>query len=84
MCIRDRDLIIGIAFDNLPCEVAVREYEKKNVIVYERSSSSLYSHRMVKSFDLDGMVRVSPLHCNSVEDIEAFLDITRQLTALTC
>ncbi|KMK07879.1 aminotransferase class V-fold PLP-dependent enzyme [Pluralibacter gergoviae] len=80
----ERDLIIGIAFDNLPCEVAVREYEKKNVIVYERSSSSLYSHRMVKSFGLDGMVRVSPLHCNSVEDIEAFLDITRQLTALTC
>ncbi|EDF8717338.1 aminotransferase class V-fold PLP-dependent enzyme [Salmonella enterica] len=78
----ERDLIIGIAFDNLSCEQAVREFEKHNIIVYERTSSSLYSRRMVQSFNIDGMIRVSPLHCNSRAEIEEFLRVTNELTHL--
>ncbi|HCB1390520.1 TPA: aminotransferase class V-fold PLP-dependent enzyme [Klebsiella pneumoniae] len=78
----ERDLIIGIAFDNISCERAVREFEARNIIVYERTNSSLYSKRMVESFKLDGMVRVSPLHCNSPEEIEMFLAATKELTML--
>lgn len=80
--LNERDLIIGIAFDNISCEQAVREFEARNVIVYERTNSSLYSKRMVESFNLDGMVRVSPLHCNSSHEIETFLKITQELTHL--
>jgi len=57
----------------------VREYEKRNVIVYERISSSLYSKRMLDSFGIDGAVRVSPLHCNSPADIDKFLQVTLEI-----
>ena len=61
---------------------AVREYEKRGVIVYDRLSSSIYSKRMLESFDMDGAVRVSPLHCNSLADIDKFLQITKELASL--
>ncbi|HSV36668.1 aminotransferase class V-fold PLP-dependent enzyme [Ramlibacter sp. WS9] len=75
-----RDLILAIGIDNLEHAQAVREYEKRGVIVYERVSSSLYSKRMLESFDLEGAIRVSPLHCNSVADVDRFLHITRQIS----
>jgi selenocysteine lyase/cysteine desulfurase len=80
--LRKRDLIVGIAFANLKPTDAVREYEKRGVIVYERVASSLYSGRMLKSFNLDGAVRISPLHCHSPRDVERFLAITEELAAI--
>lgn len=74
-----RDLILGLGFEHLDPASAVREYEKRQVITYERVKSSQYSKRMVESFGLDGLVRISPLHCNTVEDIEEFLSITKDL-----
>ena len=77
-----RDLIVGIGFEKLEPTQAVREYEKRGVIVYERVASSLYSGRMLKSFNLSGAVRVSPLHCHTPRDIVRFLAITEELAAL--
>lgn len=77
-----RDLIIGIGFDNIEYAAAVKEYEKRGVIVYERVASSLYSRRMLESFGLAGAVRVSPLHCNTVEEIDCFLEVTEEIAAL--
>jgi selenocysteine lyase/cysteine desulfurase len=57
----------------------VRAYEARGVIVYERVAASLYSGRMLKSFGLDGAVRVSPLHCHGPEDIEKFLRVTEEI-----
>jgi selenocysteine lyase/cysteine desulfurase len=74
-----RDLILAMGIANLEHAQAVREYEKRGVIVYERVSTSLYSKRMLESFGLEGAIRVSPLHCNSTEDIDRFLHITRQI-----
>jgi selenocysteine lyase/cysteine desulfurase len=74
-----RDLILAIGIDNLEHAQAVREYEKRGVIVYERVASSLYSKRMLDSFGLEGAVRVSPLHCHSAADIDRFLRITREI-----
>ena len=76
-----RDLILAIGFDHIGCALAVGEYEKRGVIVYERVSSSLYSKRMLESFGLEGAVRVSPLHCNSEADIDRFLHITQQIAS---
>ncbi len=77
-----RDLIVGIGFEKLEPTQAVREYEKRGVIVYERVASSLYSGRMLKSFNLSGAVRVSPLHCHTPQDIVRFLSITEELAAI--
>lgn len=77
-----RDLILSIGFENLGYTEAVREYEKRGVIVYDRLASSIYSSRMLESFGMDGAVRVSPLHCNSPEDIDLFLKITAELAGI--
>lgn len=77
----NRDLIIGIHFDNMDCKQAVAEYGKRGVIVYDREAAHYYS-RQVAEFDTDGMVRVSPLHCNTIAEMEEFLDISREIASL--
>ena len=77
-----RDLILAMKLANLGYYEAVREYEKRGVIVFERVATSSFSRRMVESFGLDGIVRVSPLHCNSVEEIDEFLRITEEMLSL--
>ncbi|CAG9239765.1 Cysteine desulfurase [Paraburkholderia tropica] len=74
-----RDLIAGIGFDHLDPTAAVRAYEERGVIVYERIATSLYSGRMLKSFKLDGAVRISPLHCHAPSDIANFLAVTEAI-----
>ncbi|MDR5758412.1 aminotransferase class V-fold PLP-dependent enzyme [Caballeronia sp. LZ035] len=77
-----RDLIVGIGFDGLEPTAAVREYEQRGVIVYERIGASLYSGRMLRSFNLEGAVRISPLHCHSPDDIARFLAVTEEVAAI--
>jgi selenocysteine lyase/cysteine desulfurase len=77
-----RDLILGIGFEHIDCTQAVVEYGRRGVTVYERVATSLYSKRMLESFGLPGTVRVSPLHCNSVAEMEKFLRITQDIAAL--
>lgn len=74
-----RDLIVAMSIEGLDTVEAVRLYEQENIIVYERVASSILSKRMLESFGLTGAVRVSPLHCNSVEDIEEFLRVTEKI-----
>ncbi|MEK6421810.1 MAG: aminotransferase class V-fold PLP-dependent enzyme [Burkholderia gladioli] len=76
-----RDLIAGIGFRGLDPTAAVREYAKRGVIVYERIGTSLYSGRMLRSFGLEGAVRISPLHCHAPRDIERFLAVTAEIAA---
>jgi selenocysteine lyase/cysteine desulfurase len=77
-----KDFIVAMGFENLGYTQAVREYEKRGVIVYERINTSPYSKRMLESFNMDGAIRVSPLHCNSKADIDTFLKVTMELTKL--
>ncbi|MDQ0041866.1 aminotransferase class V-fold PLP-dependent enzyme [Variovorax boronicumulans] len=74
-----RDLILGIGFDRIDCTQAVVEYGKRGVTVYERVATSIYSKRMLESFGLEGTVRVSPLHCHSMADVERFLQVTQEI-----
>jgi len=77
-----RDFIMAIGFNNIGYTQAVREYEKRNVIVYDRLVTSLYSKRILESFQMQGAIRVSPLHCNDLSDIERFLDVSEELANL--
>jgi cysteine desulfurase/selenocysteine lyase len=77
-----RDFIMAIGFENIGYTQAVREYEKRNVIVFDRLITSLYSKRMLESFGMVGAIRVSPLHCNDISDIERFLEVTEDLAKL--
>jgi len=77
-----RDFIMAIGFDNIECKDVVAEYEKRGVVTFERVATSLYSARMLKSFGIEGVVRVSPLHCHDVDDIDEFLKITKEISQL--
>ena len=74
-----RDLIVPIVFDNMTCEEAARAYESAGVVIHERTDKSLYSARQVNSIGQHGIVRVSPLHCHTYDDIDEFLRITAEL-----
>ena len=71
-----RDFIIAIELENWGYTEAVREYERRGCIVFERLNSSIYSKRMLESFGMTGCIRVSPLHCNNIEEIDEFLKMT--------
>lgn len=77
-----RDLIVALTFDGKSCTDVAREYEKRGVIVNERVKESLYSARQVLSLGVDGIVRVTPLHCHTLEEIDRFLKITAEIAAL--
>ena len=74
-----RDLILAINFKHIEPAAAVKEYDKHGVTVFERVNTNLYSKRMLESFSLQGAIRVSPLHCYSVQDIDTFLAITEKM-----
>ena len=74
-----RDLIAAIMVDNIDFTQCVAEYQRRGVTVYERVNTSIYSKRIVGALGLEGAIRVSPLHCNSTEDIDKFLRITAEI-----
>ncbi len=77
-----RDLILAISIEGLEHPQAVREYESRGVIVYERVASSIYSGRMLESLGLEGAVRISPIHCHTFDDVDRFLEVTRVITGV--
>ncbi|WP_331773169.1 aminotransferase class V-fold PLP-dependent enzyme (plasmid) [Embleya sp. NBC_00888] len=74
-----RDLIVPLTFDALSCANAVRAYEDNGVIVYERVANNHYSARILRSLGLEGVVRVSPLHCHTPQEAEHFLHVTERI-----
>ena len=60
---------------------AVKEYYARGVTVFERVNTSLYSKRIIESLGLTGCIRVSPLHCHMVDEIDEFLRITQDIVA---
>lgn len=75
----ERDLIVAISINGLDHEEAVRQYEHENVTVYDRVATNMLSKRMLDSFGIPGAIRITPLHCNSVEEIEEFLEVTEEI-----
>lgn len=76
-----RDLIAAIAIDGLSLSETVAEYYKRGVVVCDRPKTSMYACRIVEALGVDGegTVRVSPMHCHGREDIDRFLNITKQI-----
>lgn len=77
-----RDLITGIEFANMGPQQACAELEKRGIVAFERVASSEFSARMVHEFDSEGIVRISPLHVNTPEEIEQFLHTVKEVAAL--
>lgn len=78
----NRDFIMALTFDNINYTDAVAEFQKRGVIVYDRNDGNYYSVRSLHPFGLDGIIRVSPLHCHSTEDVDKFLKAAAEIAAL--
>ena len=74
-----KDLIIAMGIKGIEYSECVQRYLDHGVTVFERLSSSMYSKRIVEALGIEGAIRVSPLHCNSTEDIDRFLSITKEI-----
>ncbi|WP_255301190.1 aminotransferase class V-fold PLP-dependent enzyme [Bacillus sp. Marseille-P3800] len=77
--LEQKDFIVGLSFDDLSWSKAVELYTKKGVLVYERLATSYYSKRILESVQLEGLIRVSPLHCHTLDDMRTFIHITQSL-----
>jgi selenocysteine lyase/cysteine desulfurase len=77
-----RDFIMPVTFKNINYTDAVAEYQKRGVIVYDRNDSNYYSVRSLHPFGLDGIIRVSPLHCHDKGDVDIFLKATAEIAKL--
>ena len=73
------DLILPLTFDNLSATEAFLRYEDKGVTVHDRTDRSHYSDRQVHSIGENGILRVSPFHCHTYEEIDRFLKITEEI-----
>jgi selenocysteine lyase/cysteine desulfurase len=76
-----RDFIMAISLDNWGHTEAVREYERRGIIVFERVNTNIYSKRMLESFGMEGCIRISPMHCNNIDEIDTFLKVTAEMVA---
>lgn len=70
--LENRDLILAMKLSDYDFYETTREYEKRGIIVFERVASSAYSRRMVEALGLNGIIRVSPLHCNTMAKSMSF------------
>lgn len=75
-----RDLIAAIAIDGLSLSDTVAEYYRRGVVVCDRPKTSMYARRIVEALGIDGAIRVSPMHCHGRDDIDRFLNITREIS----
>lgn len=75
----NQDLILALTFDNVSCAEAVDKYGEHNILVYARETSSHYSEKILNAVNLKAIVRVSPIHCHTTEDIDRFLEVTQQI-----
>ena len=71
-----RDLIVAIDINCRDLTECVSEYQRRGVTVYERLDTSIYSKRILEALNINGAIRVSPLHCHGTDDIDKFLKIT--------
>lgn len=74
-----RDLIAAIGIKGYSSTECADEYARRGVTVCDRSLESIYSKRIVTALDVPGCVRVSPMHCHGIEDVDKFLKITADM-----
>lgn len=75
----NRDLIVAMSIDGIGMTECVAEYQRRGVTVFERVNTSVYSKRIVEAIGIEGAIRVSPLHCHTVSDIDKYLVITAEI-----
>ena len=74
-----KDLIVAMGIQGIDFAELSQKYLEHGVTVFERVKASPYSKRIVEALNLEGAIRVSPLHCHSTADIDRYLRITAEI-----
>ena len=76
-----RDAILPMTFDNLEAVPAMKKYIENGIYLYNRSLSNKMSRRVLNSAGIPSIVRVAPLHFNTKEEIDRFLQVTAKIAS---
>ncbi|GHV37317.1 cysteine desulfurase-like protein [Synergistales bacterium] len=71
-----QDCILPITFQGKSAGAAVKEYIDSGIVVFDRVAKSVMSRRQLHAVGLEEVVRVSPMHFNTAEEIDRFLEVT--------
>lgn len=74
-----RELLVGMGFDHLSIKDSAKVYEQHGIVTFPRTNDSMFSKRVLDSFGIEGLLRVTPMHCHSPEDIDYFLSTTKSI-----
>ena len=74
-----RDCILPLTFDKKSGKDAVQEYIDKGVVVFDRATTNVLSRRQLTALGIDSLVRVSPMHFNTIDEIDEFLKVTEEI-----
>jgi selenocysteine lyase/cysteine desulfurase len=74
-----RDAIIPITIKGKPASVAVKEYIEKGIVVFERAANSVMSKRQLQAVGLEELIRISPMHFNTADEVDRFLTVTSEI-----
>lgn len=74
-----KDLILPIEIEGISLEDAVNEYYDLGITLFNRMNTSIYSKRIVEALGLTGCIRVSPVHCQTFDEMREFLLVTEKI-----
>lgn len=74
-----RVLLLPITIEGKSVDETSRHYLRNGVVVFERVRSNAMSRRILDNLKCEGIIRVTPLHCNSEEDIDRFFEVTKNI-----
>ena len=74
-----RDAILPMLIDGVEPTEAVQEYVDNGIYVYHRSVSNKMSRRVLEGAGIPSVVRISPMHFNTPEEIDRFLIVTEKI-----
>lgn len=74
-----RDFVLPITVKDQITSEVVKKYQQNGVIVFDRVRTNSMSRRTLDAFGIPGLIRVSPNHYNSPEEIKTFLEITKKI-----
>lgn len=76
-----RDAILPMTIDNLEPAEAVKKYVENGIYLYHRSMSNKMSRRVLEGAAIPSVIRVSPMHYNTPQEVDRFLQVTAQIAS---
>lgn len=74
-----RDSIIPLSVKGVSPADVTRKLKERGIIVFERVDTNVMSKRTLNSLKCPGVVRVSPSHYNSPEEVDVFLRAVKEI-----